>query len=558
MLFWCLVSAIFAAILAVARGGMGATLWSRALGMQGLLTFATLLYTLVLSNPFARLDPAPFEGRDLNPLLQDPALALHPPMLYAGYVGLSIPFSLAIAALLEGKVDQAWARALRPWTLAAWTLLTIGITLGSYWAYYELGWGGWWFWDPVENASFMPWLAAAALLHSAIVTERRGSLAAWTALLAILAFGLSLLGAFLVRSGVLTSVHAFAVDPERGLAILALLGAVVGGGLLLFAWRAPRLGEPHGFVLSSREGALLLNNLGLAVAAGTVLAGTLYPLLLDAATGEKISVGPPFFDATFGPLMAVLFAILPFGPLLAWRRGDTADAVKRLTAALLAALAAALFVLGVVRGPIVSAIGIGLGVWLIAGAFVYLGKRWGKAGAGKALALPLAVWAMVLAHAGLGVFTIGAVAERVFRQEATAQLMPGESTDFVGRRITLQSVNGFEGPNYLAQQARLTVEQNGRVQTLVSEIRRYPVAGSTTTEVGILSGLSGDLYVALGARTGDDPWILRLYFNPLVHLVFGGAALMALGGAVGLAALARRRVLVPVVETAPAHASVAE
>jgi cytochrome c-type biogenesis protein CcmF len=375
ILLWSLVSATFAALLGAFRGGMSLPLWSRAVGVQGLVTAATLAYMLILSSPFARLDPAPLEGRDLNPLLQDPALAAHPPMLYAGYVGLSVPFSLGIAALLEGKADQAWARTLRPWALVAWTLLTIGITLGAYWAYYELGWGGWWFWDPVENASFMPWLAAAALLHSAIVTERRGSLASWTILLSILGFGLALLGAFLVRSGVLTSVHAFAVDPRKGYALLAILAVFVGGGLCLFAWRAPKLAQPSGFAPVSREGALVLNNLGLSVGAGIVLVGTLYPLMVEAASGRLVSVGPPFFNAAFAPLMAALFVLVPFAPFFAWRKADARAAALRLRwAALVAGLAmvgAALWL----RGSFWAVVGIGVGVWLLAGALAYFRIR---------------------------------------------------------------------------------------------------------------------------------------------------------------------------------------
>src|SRR5688572_13491778 len=321
MLLWCLVSATFGAVLASMRGQQSESLWSKGVGVQGVVTAGAFIYTLLLSNPFARLDPAPFQGSGLNPLLQDPALAAHPPMLYLGYVGMSVPFSLAIAALIEGKADEAWARALRPWTLVAWTCLTLGIGLGSYWAYYELGWGGWWFWDPVENASFMPWLAACALMHSAIVTERRGSLASWTILLAILGFGLALLGTFLVRSGVLTSVHAFAVDPKRGIAVLVLLFIALGIGFGLYAWRAPKLAKPSGFSALSRESLLVWNNFGLAVAAGVVLIGTLYPLIVEAAGGGLISVGPPFFNITVGPLLAVLFLVLPFGPMLAWRKG---------------------------------------------------------------------------------------------------------------------------------------------------------------------------------------------------------------------------------------------
>ncbi|TPW05373.1 MAG: Cytochrome c heme lyase subunit CcmF, partial [Alphaproteobacteria bacterium] len=466
MLLWCLVSATFAALLATFRGAMTQSLWSRAIGVQGVVTAIAIAYTLFLSSPFARLDPAPLVGRDLNPLLQDPALAIHPPLLYFGYVGMSVPFSLAIAALMEGKIDAAWARALRPWTLLAWTMLTGGITLGSYWAYYELGWGGWWFWDPVENASFMPWLAAAALLHSAIVTERRGSLAAWTILLAIVGFGLALLGTFLVRSGVLTSVHAFAVDPKRGYAILAMLSFFVGGGLMLYAWRAPRLSEPSGFVLVSRESAMVLNNVGLAVAMGTVLIGTLYPLLLEALTGRLISVGPPFFNITFGPLMALLFFALPVAPLLAWRRGDLVGAWRLLHWAAFAAAGAAVVVLAIVRGPLWAAFGIAVGVWVLAGVALYVWKRAGSFG--RVAALPLAVWAMVAAHAGAGLFTIGAVAETSFRKEQSVQMLPGQTVTFAGRNVTLLDITPREGPNYSAQRGAFRVDDRA-----VSAERRF-------------------------------------------------------------------------------------
>ncbi len=540
MLLWCLVSALAGAALAQWRGAMSFGLWARAVGVQGLVTAGALLYTLVLSNPFARLDPAPFEGRDLNPLLQDPALAVHPPLLYLGYVGLSIPFSLAIAALLEGKADQAWARALRPWTLLAWTALTCGIALGSYWAYYELGWGGWWFWDPVENASFMPWLVACGLVHSAIVTERRGSLASWTILLAITGFGFALLGTFLVRSGLLTSVHAFAIDPRRGLAVLALLAIALGAGFGLYAWRAPKLAQPAGFLAVSREGLLVWNNLGLAAAAGVVLIGTIYPLMVEAAGGGLISVGPPFFNITVAPLFAVLLALLPVAPLLAWRRGDARAALKQLWPAAAIAIIVALVTL--TRGAAWAALGLGVGAWLVAGAFVYLRVRLqrgeGRLGA-KLAALPLAVWSMGLAHLGAGVLTLGAVAEVSFRTEQAVSLSAGETARFAGREIGLVSVEEADGPNYYATRARFVLD-DGR--TLESERRYYPGAGQPTTEVGIASNIGGDFYVALGEpdRAGET-WTVRLYANPLVQFIFGGAALMALGGALSLVALARRR-----------------
>ncbi|NWG55022.1 MAG: heme lyase CcmF/NrfE family subunit [Hydrogenophilaceae bacterium] len=547
MLLWCFVSALFGFAMAQARGAMDLGLWARAIGTQGAVTAGALIYTLALSNPFARLDPAPYQGASLNPLLQDPALAAHPPMLYLGYVGLSAPFSLAVAALLQGKADQHWARSLRPWTLLSWTFLTGGIALGAYWAYYELGWGGWWFWDPVENASFMPWLAACALVHSAIVTERRGSLAGWTILLAIGGFALALLGTFLVRSGVLTSVHTFALDPARGAAVLVLLALTVGAGLALYALRAPRLAQPTGFAPVSREGALVLNNLGFAVAAGIVLVGTLYPLAVEALTGRLVSVGPPFFNLYFTPFMAALFLLLPAAPLMTWRMADLGAALKPLLPAALASLAAAALVIATAHGKALAAIGVGVGAWLVLGTLTYLWVRWGRGGARtlpRLAALPLAVWALVAAHGGAGVFAVGAAVETSFRAESTAALQPGQSVVFAGATVTLVEVLDVRGPNYRAARAELRIERGGRARTLSAERRYYDAGGAPTTEVAILPTLLDDLYVALGEPAEGDAharWIVRLYHNPFVRLIFIGAGLVALGGALGLAALARRR-----------------
>jgi cytochrome c-type biogenesis protein CcmF len=550
MLLWCLVSALFGAIYASTRGKQNLGLWSRTVGVQGLVTAGALIYTLFLSNPFARLDPAPMAGAGLNPLLQDPALAIHPPMLYFGYVGMSIPFSLAIAALLEGKADQAWARALRPWTLVAWVCLTVGIALGSYWAYYELGWGGWWFWDPVENASFMPWLIAAALVHSAIVTERRGSLATWTILLCIMGFGLALLGTFLVRSGVLTSVHAFAVDPQRGIAVLVLLGIAMGVGFGLYAWRAPKLAQPSGFAAVSRESMLVWNNFGLAVAAGVVLIGTIYPLIVEAAGGGLISVGPPFFNATVAPLLAALFLLLPLGPMLTWRVGDARAAFVRLAPAAALALLTLIVAMVSTGWRAAPAIGLAVGAWLVGGGLIYLWTRVQR-GEGAAMAkiavLPLAVWSMTLAHVGAGVLTIGAIAETGFRAEQAVTLEPGQGVAFAGRRVTLLEVGERDGPNYTATRANFRVDSTGGAQAVSAERRFYPIAGTPTTEVGILSGLDGDLYIALGepVRNGGGAWAVRLYHNPLVHFIFIGALMMALGGLLSLVALARRKKSAP-------------
>ncbi len=547
MMLWCLVSASFGAIFATLRGKQSLGLWSRTIGVQGLVTAGALIYTLFLSNPFARLDPAPMLGSGLNPLLQDPALAAHPPLLYLGYVGMSVPFSLALAALLEGKADQAWARALRPWTLLAWTCLTLGIGLGSFWAYYELGWGGWWFWDPVENASLMPWLVAAALVHSAIVTERRGSLASWTILLAIMGFGLALLGTFLVRSGVLTSVHAFAVDPQRGIAVLILLAVALGAGFGLYAWRAPKLAQPSGFAAVSRESMLVWNNFGLAVAAGVVLIGTLYPLVVEALGGGLISVGPPFFNATVAPLLAVLLLLLPLGPMLTWRVGDMRAALLKLAPAAILALITLVVALVMTQWRAAPALGLMLGVWLIAGGLIYLWVRLQR-GTGKLLAkiaiLPLAVWSMSLAHIGAGVMTLGAVAETAFRTERAVALAPGEGVAFAGRRVSLVEVGGIEGPNYSATRANFRVDQaSGESRTMSAERRYFTTSPMPTTEVGILSGFDGDLYVALGeeVRGGNGAWTVRLYHNPLVQFIFIGVLMMGFGGVLSLVALARKR-----------------
>jgi cytochrome c-type biogenesis protein CcmF len=467
-------------------------------------------------------------------------------MLYLGYVGMSVPFSLALAALITGRADEAWAKALRPWTLLAWTCLTLGIALGSYWAYYELGWGGWWFWDPVENASFMPWLAACALVHSAIVTEWRGSLASWTILLAIMGFGFALLGTFLVRSGVLTSVHAFAVDPKRGIAVLVLLGVALGVGFGLYAWRAGKLAKPAGFNAVSRETMLVWNNFGMAVAAGVELIGTIYPLVGEAAGGGVSAVGPPFFIATVAPLLGALFLILPAGPMLAWRSGDATAAAKRLAPAAVLGVVTLITTLMLAHGRVMPAIGLALGAWLVAGGVVYLWNRVAR-GEGRVLAklavLPLTVWSMSVAHIGAGVLTIGAIGETAFRSERAVQLAPGEGVDFARRRITLLDVADIEGPNYTATRAAFRVDRDGAAQPLTTERRYFSTSPAPTTEVGILTALDGDLYVALGepVRNTDGQWGVRLYHNPLVQFIFGGALMMALGGVLSLIALARRR-----------------
>ena len=547
LLLWCLVMTAFGAVLALGRG-LPFGLKTSAVAVQGGLNALFLAFTVFTSNAFTRLDPAPVQGASLNPLLQDPALAIHPPMLYLGYVGFSVCFSLAVAALIEGRVDPAWGRWVRPWALASWVFLTIGIALGSFWAYYELGWGGWWFWDPVENASFLPWLAGAALLHSAIVTEKRGALAGWTVFLALMAFTFSMLGAFLVRSGVLTSVHAFAVDPERGMLLLAILGVAAGAAFALFAWRAPGLPKGGVFAPVSRESSLVLNNLFLSAAAATVLLGTLYPLILEAVTGETISVGPPYFNLTFTPLMAVALIILPAGPLLAWKRADLKGVVQRLTLAFGVAVLAALIAL-FVFDPMkaLAAAGIGLGVWLIAGALAELAERIRLFRAPRAevwrrlTGLPVGAFGMTLAHAGLGLFVMGAVAETAFKIEAVAVTAPGGPVAVAGPwHVTLDAVRIVEGPNYLAEQGVFTVarEDGAGARTLTAERRFFPAGGQTTTEVGLdFRGLD-DVYVVLGERRATETlaqaWTVRVHWNPWARLIFLGPTLMALGGLVSL------------------------
>ncbi|MFA7647970.1 MAG: heme lyase CcmF/NrfE family subunit [Phenylobacterium sp.] len=545
ILLWCLALTGYGAAVAGLGRHLPADLKASALAVQGLLGAVFLAYTVFASNPFLRLDPGPVEGRSLNPLLQDPALALHPPFLYAGYVGLSVVFSFAVAALIEGRVDAAWARWVRPWTLAAWSLLTLGITLGAFWAYYELGWGGWWFWDPVENSSFMPWLVATALLHSAIVTEKRGALPGWTVFLALAAFSFSMLGAFLVRSGVLTSVHAFAVDPERGVLLLIILGIMAGGGFALFTWRAPSLTPGGVFAPISRESALVLNNILLAAATATVLLGTLFPLIREAATGEAISVGPPYFNLTFTPLMAILLLLLPVGPLLAWKRGDALGAAQRLWAAAGLALAVALAVFALSEPKkAFGAMGMGLGAWLIAGAVAELAER------GRAFRVPAAetfrrlanlprgAWGMTLAHIGLGVFVLGACYETGWKAESAQAVPIGGRIQVAGYELTLLDVHGVEGPNYEAERGRLEARKDGRlVCTPTPERRLYLPGGQTTTEVAICHEGPSHLYVVLGERraaAGAPVWLVRAYWNPLALLIFLGPAIMALGGAVSL------------------------
>jgi cytochrome c-type biogenesis protein CcmF len=548
LVLWVWILALYGAGVALLGNNLPPPFRARVLAVQGLIGLGFLAFMLFTSNPFERLDPAPLDGQGFNPILQDPALAAHPPMLYAGYVGLSMAYAFAIAALIEGRVDASWARWVRPWTLAAWGALTLGIALGSYWAYYELGWGGWWFWDPVENASFMPWLAATALLHSAIVVEKRDSLKSWTILLAILAFSLSLLGTFLVRSGVLTSVHAFAVDPARGIFVLALLAIAIGGSLALYAWRAPALQSRGLFAPISREGALLLNNLLLATGCATVLLGTLYPLLLEAVGGSKISVGAPYFNATFVPLMVPLLIAIPIGSMLAWKRGDLPGVIGRLKVALLIAAVALLAQLGVSRGAdLLAACAMALAIWVMAGTLwelisrvqllrLPLAQSWRRA-----RGLPRASYAMTLAHFGVGVFVAGVTASSAWQSEAILVMQPGQSADLAGYRFTLERLEDRQGPNYVLRRAILEVTRDGSpVATLIPEKRYYPVEGQPTSEAGIDMGFWRDLYAVLGDPAEGAPGAhsMRIYVNPLVMWIWGGIVIM---GAAGLISLTDRR-----------------
>jgi cytochrome c-type biogenesis protein CcmF len=546
LVLWVWILALYGCGVALFGQSLPPSFQARVLAVQGLIGVGFLAFMLFTSNPFLRLDPAPLDGQGFNPVLQDLALAAHPPMLYAGYVGFSMAFAFAIAALIEGRVDPSWARWVRPWTLLAWCTLSFGIALGSYWAYYELGWGGWWFWDPVENASFMPWLAGTALLHSAIVVEKRDSLKSWTILLAILAFSLSLLGTFLVRSGVLTSVHAFAVDPARGVFVLALLGLTVGGSLALYAWRAPAFQAGGLFAPISREGGLLLNNLLLATACATVFLGTLYPLLLETVGGPKISVGPPYFDATFVPLMVPLLVAVPIGAMLAWKRGDLPGVLARLRVAF--ALTAVLFVAQLVmtRGSGVLAAGaMALATWVIVGSLVELagrvqlfrgplGRSWQRA-----RGLPRSAYGMTIAHVGLGIFVAGVTASSAWQSEAILVMAPGDHVDLAGYTFTLESIEEGRGPNYVARQARFAVTEDGRpVATLTPEKRFYPVERQPTSEAAIDVGWLRDLYVVLGDPVEGGGHTVRIYHNPLVGWIWAGVIVM---GAAGVLSLTDRR-----------------
>ena len=542
MLLWVLILAVFGAAVAMFGNNLPATLKANVLSVQGAIALAFLLFMLLTSDPFARLDPAPADGRGLNPILQDPALAFHPPFLYTGYVGFSIAFSFAIAALIEGRIDAAWARWVRPWTLLAWMFLTIGIAMGSWWAYYELGWGGWWFWDPVENASFMPWLAGTALLHSALVMEKREALKVWTVLLAILTFSLSLMGTFIVRSGVLTSVHSFAVDPARGVFILAILVLFTGGGLALFALRAKDMRVGGLFQPVSREGALVLNNLLLVTCAATVFIGTLYPLVLEAVTGDKISVGPPFFNMTFGPLMLTLLMVMPFGPLLAWKRGDLLGAGQRLLAALAVALILAVASYAVFhRGPWLAPFGIALGVFVMLGALtewfgrIKLGSAPRDEVVRRAVNMPRSSYGTLMAHFGIGLMVAGITGTTAYQEEKILIMKPGDTVSVGGYTAAFKGARPGRGPNYREDIAAFEITHDGRSVTVLEPSKRvYDAPPQPTTEAGIYPSWSGDLYVVIGDEQSPGVYAVRAYFNPLVRFIWLGALIMFLGGAVSL------------------------
>ncbi|EFL88976.1 heme lyase CcmF/NrfE family subunit [Ahrensia sp. R2A130] len=547
MLLWVLILALFAAAVSVLGGNLPEKLRANVQGVQAWMLATFLAFIIWTSNPFER-QPTAIEGQDLNPILQDIGLAIHPPMLYLGYVGFSITFAFAIAALLEGRIDAAWARWVRPWALIAWVFLTAGIAMGSYWAYYELGWGGWWFWDPVENASFLPWLSGTALLHSALVMEKRDALKIWTVLLAILTFSLSLLGTFLVRSGVLTSVHTFASDPSRGLVILAILAVFVGGSLALFAVRANKLEAGGLFAPVSREGALVLNNILLSTAAATVLLGTLYPVVYEAITGAKISVGAPFFNLTFIPLMIPLILALPFGPLLAWKKGDILGAAQRLVFAAVVGILAMVLVLGFTRGgSILAPVMIAIAVWLMVGSFAELAQRASFRTAGWSTGLrrlagtPRSVYATAFAHFGVGVTMLGIVVVTAYETETVTALKPGETVEAGGYTLRHDGYVDEQGSNFQSQGARLTVFLDGEVVAEAFPTKRfYPARQMPTSEASIHTFGFSQLYFALGDLQPGGAVTLRIWWKPYVTLIWYGAVIMSFGGLLSLTGRRKR------------------
>jgi len=542
MLLWVFILSLFGALVAVFGGNLPASLKANALAVQAWIAVAFYLFILLTSNPFLRLSQAPLEGQSLNPILQDPGLAVHPPLLYLGYVGFSMAFSFAIAALIEGRIDAAWARWVRPWTLAAWMCLTLGIAGGSYWAYYTLGWGGFWFWDPVENASLMPWLAGTALLHSAVVMEKRNALKIWTILLAILTFSLSLIGTFLVRSGVLTSVHSFANDPRRGVFILAILVLFIGGSLSLFAWRASVLKQGGLFAPISREGSLVFNNLFLTTCCLTVLVGTLYPLALEAITGAKITVGGPFFNLTFGPLFLMLMFAMPFGPLLAWKRGDLLGVTQRLMTAFgigLAAIAVSFAAKGV--GSVLAPFGVGLAFFVMAGAVVDLVERTGlfrlplAVVFSRAAGLPRSAWGTAVAHFGIAVTLLGIIGAAAWGTERIIEIKPSQTVSLSGYTLTYEGLTRQQGPNYAAEVGKFTVREGDAVIGVMEPSKRsFAAREMSTNEAALMARGVGQLYLSLGDGKPDGSIAIRFYYKPLVILIWLGGVIMMLGGALSL------------------------
>ncbi|MCA0960910.1 heme lyase CcmF/NrfE family subunit [Salipiger bermudensis] len=537
MLLWVMILSLFGALAAWFGGNLPPTLRARVLGVQAMVGVAFFAFILMTSNPFLRMAVPPFDGQDLNPLLQDPGLAFHPPFLYLGYVGLSICFSFAVAALIEGRVDAAWGRWVRPWTLLSWVFLTIGIALGSWWAYYELGWGGFWFWDPVENASFMPWLLAAALLHSAIVVEKREALKSWTILLAILAFGFSLMGTFIVRSGLLTSVHAFATDPERGVFILAILVIFTGGALTLFAARAGAMQAKGVFGVVSRESALVANNILLAVACFVVFVGTLWPLVAEMLFARKLSVGAPFFNMAFTPFMVILGLLLPIGAMLSWKRAKVGRVMRQLAPALGLAIAVAGLFWTIQTGrSLLGPVGLFLGTWLVAGAITDLLSRIGKSrDYSRLLRLPRADWGKAVAHGGLGICMAGIAGLMAWQQEDIRVAELNQPFELGGYEFELLGVERVRGPNYFSTMGEVAVRQDGEeIAHLYPEKREYPVAKMPTTEAAIDYRFLRDLYVVIGDPQSGGGWTMRVYIKPLANWIWGGCILMALGGLLSL------------------------
>lgn len=534
ILLWTVLLAVWGLCVALFSKHLPQEVMARVIGVMGLISVGLTLFMLLTSDPFVRLFPAASEGRDLNPLLQDPGMVFHPPLLYMGYVGMVVPFAFAVAALIGGRLDAAWARWTRPWTSIAWIFLTLGIALGSWWAYYELGWGGWWFWDPVENASFMPWLTGTALLHSLAVTEKRGSFKIWTVLLALITFSLSLLGTFLVRSGVLTSVHAFATDPQRGLFILALLVCVIGGSLLLFAWRAPRVGTGGQFELFSRESLLLINNVLLVVAMGAVLLGTLYPLFIDALNAGKISVGPPYFDSVFGPIMVPVIFLMGVGPLVRWKDANVADLARRTLWC---------FVISIALGAVVPIIwgwstwvfvGLFLSFWVLTTFFESIRENIRNIRGGflhKLQSMSRAYWGMMIAHLGVAVFIVGVSMVMTYSLERDVTMTPGHEVTVGDYTFKFDKVEtGIRGPNFIADKGFFTVTKNNKtVAQLTPEKRKYFSSEMPMTESSIDSSITGDLYVSMGAQTADGAWIVRAYDKPYVTWIWWGCIIMSLG-----------------------------